>query len=90
VVSATPALSRFTPAPRISRPVIESAVANTSDSAGWRRPSGTGRNRVRRIRLSAFRSITWLNADAPPATSAVPTTVSTTLAVFDMSPPPIT
>ena len=34
------------------------------------RPSGIGRSRVRCISASGSRSMTWLNADAPPATSA--------------------
>src|SRR3954469_10843772 len=84
------ALSRFTAVARINRPPSASAVANTNDSKGCRRPSGTGRSRVRRMRLSVWRSMTWLNADAPPATSAVPATVHTTTTASDRSPPAIT
>ena len=50
------------------------------------RPSGSGRSRVRRIRLSESRSITWLNADAPPATRAVPMIVESRAATFEVSP----
>ena len=81
-MNATAALSRFTPAPRSSSPTADIAVANTSASPGWSRPSGTGRRRVRFIRLSGSRSITWLNADAPQATSAVPASIKTRRRAF--------
>jgi len=45
---------------------------------------------VRRINPSGSRSITWLNAEAPPATRAVPATVHTTRAASEISPPPMT
>jgi hypothetical protein len=40
------------------------------------RRSGSGRSRVRRMRASVSRSYTWFSTADPPATSAVPTTVS--------------
>ena len=55
----------------------ERRCRTASASTGCSRRSGTGRSRVRRISASGSRSMTWLNADAPPATSAVPTTVQT-------------
>ena len=54
------------------RPPSVSTDANASASRDVTRPSGIGRIRVRAISVSDSRSMTWLNADAPPATSAVP------------------
>ena len=49
-----------------------------------------GARRVRFIRRSGPRSITWLNADAPPATSAVPASVSSRRDAFAVSPSAMT
>ena len=68
------ALSRLAPNARIARPGDrehrpEHPCVARRDS----RPSGIGRRRVRCIKASGWRSMIWLNADAPPATRAVPT-----------------
>ena len=56
----------------ISTPASVITIAKSSPSTGCRRCAGNGRVRVRRISASVSRSITWLNAEAPPATSPVP------------------
>jgi hypothetical protein len=76
VASATMAAGRFTPSHSIRRPVAESAVATVRPSTGVMRPSATGRSRVRFMSRSVSRSLTWLYAAAPLATSAVPRQVT--------------
>ena len=87
VAKATTAASTIDAGARTASPATDITAAKTSDSRGCRRPSGTGRSLVRRINPSGSRSITWLNADAPPATRAVPATVHTTRAASEISPP---
>ena len=66
-------MSAFTAEVSRTRPTTEIAIPNANASAGARRPAGSGLDLVRDIRASASRSAHWLSADAPPETSAVPT-----------------
>ena len=65
----------FTNTASCTRPAMLSTIPKIRACAAVMRASGSGRSRVRRINLSDSRSHTWLSAEAPPATSAVPTSV---------------
>src|SRR5262245_34786849 len=77
---AIPAERRLTNDASSTTPAVASRAANQAPSAEPRRPLATGRPRVRPMRASVSRSQTWLNAAAPPATSAVPMRVWTRVA----------
>jgi hypothetical protein len=75
VSRAMPADSRLTKTASSTSPAVQSTAPNVRAWATPMRPSGSGRMRVRRISLSDSRSHTWFSAEAPPATSAVPSSV---------------
>src|SRR5262245_26758666 len=62
----------FSVTARYTVPARDRPRPNQRASWGCNRPAGKGRHAVRRMRASCTRSLYWLRAAVPPATSAVP------------------
>ena len=76
VAKARKAARWFVKSARMAMPLREKKIPKRRASCGCMRPAGSGRPRVRFMRLSMSRSHHWLSAAAPPAQRAVPRSVA--------------
>ncbi len=69
------ALAGLVPASRTASPAAASVQPNHNACDGRRRSEGTGRDAVRRMRLSGTASKHWFSVNIPAPSSATPSSV---------------